>query len=177
MSGHPPSRGLVGFSGSRSLSPFFRPLVTRVVARVVAAGCRPAVGCAAGADAFVRASSPGALVFRVVPPLSRAAFVRRSVELVAAVASGGRSSFCVFVSSPCPPSVSPSPISSRCFCGGGSGSWATAAFAAGAGCRVSVFWCAPGPPRLPFFWGDWSPVAGWSVPAFALVSPVQASLF
>ena len=62
------------------------------------------VGCAAGADAFVRSSAPSALVWRAsaLPALPRrASFAARSVALVGAVAAGAVGSALVgFVSSP-----------------------------------------------------------------------------
>ena len=182
---------LVGFCGSRSLPSSFAGLVSSVVRAVLSAGRRVAVGCAAGGDLFVRSAAPGARVFRVSafaggggPP--RAAFVRRSVALVRAVAaSGSGAGFVGFVSCGCPRSVSPSASPSRCFCGGGSGSWASLAFAAGLGVPVVVFGCFPaGGVSLPPWWGgSWAPASAsgpwaggwrWSPPAsFA----VQGALF
>lgn len=152
-----PVVAVVGFSGGRRLSPAFRPLVSGVVSAVLSAGRSVAVGCAGGADAFVRAAAPGAVVFSVpaVPRPSPAAFAARSVSLVLAVAAGGPGSgFVVFPSAPCPAGLSPSPHPSACFCGLGSGSWASAAFAAGLGLPVVVFPC--GFSGLPA-WGRWVP--------------------
>ncbi|MBK8755511.1 MAG: hypothetical protein IPL99_29515 [Candidatus Competibacteraceae bacterium] len=82
-----PLPALVGFSGARRLSPVFRPQVAAVVASVLAAGRSVAVGCAGGADAFVRAAAPAALVFSAAAFGSGpASFARRSAALVAAVA-------------------------------------------------------------------------------------------
>ncbi|MBK8185702.1 MAG: hypothetical protein IPK63_23530 [Candidatus Competibacteraceae bacterium] len=84
----PPAR--VGFSGGRRLSPAFRPLVAGVVSAVVAAGRSVVVGCAGGADRFVRTAAPGAVVFSVASFGSgRGAFAARSIALVRAVAAGG----------------------------------------------------------------------------------------
>jgi hypothetical protein len=47
---------VVGFCGSRYLSPSFRPLVSGVVSSVLVGGCSVAVGCASGADEFVLSS-------------------------------------------------------------------------------------------------------------------------
>ena len=150
---------VVGFSGGRRLSPVFRSLVAGVAASVLAGGRSVAVGCAAGADAFVRAAAPGAVVFSVAAFGSgRSAFARRSAALVAAVAAGGAGSgFVVFPSAPCPAGLVPSASASACFCGLGSGSWASAAFAAGLGLPVVVFPC--GFSALPP-WGVWRPLAG-----------------
>jgi hypothetical protein len=153
---------LVGFTGSRSLSGGWSPVVSAVVSAVVAGGARPAVGCAAGADALVRAAAPGALVLRVRGH-RRSSFVARSVRLVRAVVAApqpaGFPSFYAFVSGPCPAGIAPAP---RWSSGASpSGSWSTAALAAGLGLRLSVFWCAPGAPALPSWApGSWAP--GWS---------------
>lgn len=145
---------VVGFSGSRRLSPSFAPAVAGVVGSVLAAGRSVAVGCAPGADAFVRSAALGALVFSVAAFGSgRGAFAARSVALVRAVAAGGSGSgFVVFPSAPCPVGLVPSRHPSACFCGLGSGSWASAAFAAGLGVPLVVFPC--GFSGLPA-WGHW----------------------
>jgi len=147
---------VVGFSGGRRLSPVFRPRVSGVVAASLAAGRSVAVGCAPGADSFVRGAAPGAVVFSAAAFGSgRAAFAARSVALVRAVASGGPGSgFVVFPAAPCPGGLVPSASASACFCGLGSGSWASAAMAAGLGLPVVVFPC--GFSALPP-WGVWRP--------------------
>ena len=148
---------VVGFSGGRHLSPAFRPLVAGVVSAVLASGRSVAVGCASGADAFVRAAAPGARVFAVPGSGLRPAawFAARSVALVRAAAAGGSGSgFVAFPSAPCPAGLSPSASPAACFCGLGSGSWASAAFAAGLGLPVVVFPC--GFSALPP-WGAWVP--------------------
>lgn len=153
---------VVGFSGSRRLPVAFRPLVAGVVASALAGGRAVAVGCVGGADAFVRAAAPGAVVFAASAfGAGRAAFAARSVALVRAVAAGGPGSgFAVFPASPCPSGLSPSASPAACFCGLGSGSWASAAFAAGLGVPVAVFPC--GFSVLPP-WGAWRPAAAAGV--------------
>lgn len=162
---------LVGFSGSRALSPAFAPLARRVVASVVASGRGVAVGCAPGLDAVVRSACPSAVVFSAASfGVGRSSFARRSVALVSAC-----SALVVFPASPCPSGLVPSASSSACFCGLGSGSWASAAFAAGLGLPVVVFPC--GFSALPA-WGSWV-VAGsgcWAS-GFRLVAPAQPALF
>ena len=148
---------VVGFSGGRRLSPVFRPRVSGVVAEVLASGRSVAVGCAAGADAFVRAAAPSALVFSVPGSGRRPAawFAARSVALVRSVAAAGPGSgFVAFPAAPCPAGLSPSPSAAACFCGLGSGSWASAALAAGLGVPLVVFPC--GFSALPP-WGVWRP--------------------
>jgi hypothetical protein len=174
---------MIGFTGSRSLAKGFSALVSRVVAGVPGP---VAVGCASGADAFVRAAAGSrARVFRVAsfrrPDVSfSVSLVARSVALVRAVAASPSPSLVGFVVGPCPSAVSPSASPSACFCGAGSGTWASLALAVGLGVPVFVFWCGSGAPALPF-WGSWSrvasgPLAGaWSLsPAPA---PAQLSLF
>ena len=159
-------RAVVGFSGSRSLSPSFAPLVSRVVASVLAAGRLVVVGDCSGADALVRAAAGRrCAVARVSPSsrvrLGRGAFAARSVRLVRSVARRrfwAGSGFVGFVSAPCPSGVVPS----RSWSSGASasGSWSSLALAAGWGLPVFVFWCAPGAPVLPAWpGGSWVPGA------------------
>lgn len=153
---------LVGFCGSRSLSACFAPLVSSCVSSVVSAGRGAAVGCAAGADAFVRRACPSAVVFSASRfGIGRGSFARRSAALVRAVAaSGSGCGLVAFVSSPCPAGLFPAARASRCFAGFGSGSWASVAFAVGLGVPVVVFPCVPAGVSplsvLPSLWsGSW----------------------
>lgn len=170
---------LVGFSGSRSLSVAHRPLVSALVASVVGAGRCVAVGCAPGLDSYVRREEGSSVVFRVEEYGSGAgAFAARSVACVQAVAASG--SGCGWVSFPdvpCPCGLRPSSVASRCFCGLGSGSWASAALAAGLRIPVVVF----GLPvhALPAAWGEWVPAAvsgPWSSGFRLVPSQQQLSL-
>jgi len=184
----------VGFEGSRHLPPSWGARVAAAVSAVRAAGLGVASGCAAGADALVRSAAPGSVaVFSVASGAwgsGRGAFAARSSALVRAVAASGSGAFFVgLVLSGCPAGLLPSPSSSRCFRGLGSGSWASLALAAGLGLPVVVF-AALGV-SLPA-WGSWVPAS--SVPwlpgpasawagAFALLpaapesAPAQLSLF
>jgi hypothetical protein len=168
---------LIGFSGSRSLSSSWAPLVGRVVRGALAAGRGVGVGCAAGADLLVRRAAGGrACVWRVSSGAwgsGRGAFAARSVALVRAVAaSGAGAGFAGFVSSPCPAGLLPSASSSACFSGLGSGSWASLALAAGLGLPVVVFWCGGGwGALLPLSWGVWSPVVAGPFAGGWLLSP------
>ena len=166
---------LVGFSGSRVGCPALRSAFDAAVAVV---GSRSViVGCARGVDAWARAAFPSASVFAVSSGRwgrGRGAFAGRSAAFVSALASSGG----VLVSLPALGSrpaagLVPSSSSSRCFCGGGSGSWASLAFAVGCGVPCVVF--------LESF----SAPAGWGLSPLA-VSPswfefapvgVQLSLF
>jgi len=166
--------GAVGFSGSRSAVPAGVPAVAAAVA---ALRCPVFVGCARGVDAAFRAAFPGASVLAASSFGSgRGSFAARSAACVRAVAvagAGAAGSFLgglwvSFPSGPCPVGLLPSASSSRCFCGSGSGSWASLAFAAGSGLPCLVFGFPP-----PAAWG-FAPVGGgW----FFRGAPVQLSLF
>lgn len=125
--------GVVGFSGSRSVIPAVLPLVLSGVGSESVVF----VGCASGVDSVVRSAVPSARVFRVVGG-GRCAFALRSVRFVRALASSGGVLFS-FPSGACPAVVVPSSVSSVCFCGGGSGSWASLAFALGCGVPSCVW--------------------------------------
>ncbi|MCZ7568899.1 MAG: hypothetical protein M5U01_09980 [Ardenticatenaceae bacterium] len=154
---------LVGFTGSRSLSPAAAPLVAGVVGSVVAGGRGVAVGCAAGADALVRAAAPGARVWSVsaFSDLPRpAALAQRSVAMVHAVAASGPGAGLVaFPAAPCPAGLVPARSWRAC----GSGTWSSAALAAGLGLPVVVF--PAGWPWAPPAWpgGSWQPAAAGGV--------------
>jgi hypothetical protein len=163
----------VGFSGSRHLPPASSLVVRRVVAGVVASGLGVAVGCAAGADAFVRSACLSASVF-YARSRSAAHLARRSVALVRAVAASGPGAAMVgFPVRPCPVGLSPSAQPGQCFCGLGSGTWASLALAAGLGLPVVVF-CPAG--ALPASWGSWSPVVSGAFAGGWLLCPAQPRL-
>jgi hypothetical protein len=154
--------GAVGFSGSRSAVP---AVVPAVAAAVAALRCPVFVGCARGVDAAFRGFFPGASVLAASSFGSgRGSFAARSAACVRAVAVAGAGSagsflgglWVSFPSGPCPSGLLPSASSSRAFCGSGSGSWASAAFAVGSGLPVLVFGFAP-----PAGWGFVSLGRGW----------------
>jgi hypothetical protein len=167
---------MVGFSGSRVACPVLRAAFASVLPAV---GCPPSVvvGCARGVDELARAAFPGASVFSVASGAwgsGRSAFARRSVGFVSALSSSDG----VLVSLPSlgsRPAVGlvPSSSSSRCFSGGGSGSWASLAFAVGSGVPCVVFL---GSFPAPAGW-DLAPVSG--CPGWFVSRPagVQLSLF
>ena len=143
------STSLVGFSGSRSVV----PAVAGSVASLVS--CPVVVGCAGGVDGFFRDRFPSASVFSVSIS-GRSGFAVRSVEFVRCLSTGGG----VLVSFPsrvCPVGLLPSTSSSRCFCGLGSGSWGSLAFAVGLGVHCLVF----APFGVPSGWGFTSCGGGW----------------
>jgi hypothetical protein len=130
--------GVVGFCGSRrGLSAAGQ--VALFGALAAAASCsRVLVGDGRGVDALVRGACSRCEVFAVEPPLSRGAFAARSVRFVRELAESG--GFLVaFPGGPCPPALVPSPLSRECFCGLGSGSWASVALALGLACPVLVW--------------------------------------
>jgi hypothetical protein len=149
----------VGFSGSRSLPPC-SVVALRSVAALVSPSAVVSVGCARGADSLARSLFPRARVFSVASGRfgsGRGAFAARSVACVRSVAPAGL--WVAFPSAPCPAGLLPSPLSSRCFSGLGSGSWASLALAIGLGCACLVF-LPPGVPA-PVGWGLVSPGGGW----------------
>lgn len=125
----------IGFTGSRR--GFSNKTLVSVVARSVAqAGHSVLVGCASGVDAVVRSSVPSARIFSVASPSAGSvsspakALARRSMSMVS-----GCSVLVGFASVACPSVVCPSSH----FCGGGSGTWASIAYAVSKGLRVFVF--------------------------------------
>lgn len=124
------------------------------------------VGCAWGVDAAVRSAVPSAVVFRVQPPLSRAAFAARSVRLVQWVAASS-GLLVAFPLGAAPAALCPS-VS---FAGFGSGSWGSVALALGLGVPVLVVLPAAFGSAFP------APVAVASHFAFAGVAPCGGSLW
>ena len=162
--------GSFGFSGSRASA----PAVAARVAATVPRGSAVFVGCAGGVDAAFRGFFPGASVFTAASfGVGRGSFAARSVAVVRAVVAAGGFLPPLWVSFPsgaCPAGLVPSASSSRAFCGSGSGSWASLAFAAGSGVPCLVFGWAP-----PASWGFVSLGAGWWFSGWP--SSSQLSLF
>lgn len=169
---------LVGFSGSRSLPASAGRSVPALVSSVLASGRGVAVGCAPGLDSLVRSACPSAEVFRVAGA-GRGAFAARSVACVRAVAaSGSGAGWVSFPGALCPRGLVPSSTQSACFCGLGSGSWASAALAAGLGVPLVVFGLPVN--SLPSSWGSWVPAAAsgpWSSGFRLVPGQEQLSLF
>ena len=151
---------VVGFSGCRFAVP--PPSVFSSVVACVPRSASVLVGCAFGVDGLVRASFPGAVVFSASSfGRGRASFALRSSACVVSVACSPRSVWVSFPGVPCPAGLRPSSSSSACFCGLGSGSWASLAFAVGLGVR-SLVWLPLGVP-CPAGWGFRSLGGGWFV--------------
>jgi hypothetical protein len=152
----------VGFSGSRSILP--PALVSCAVFASVPASSSVLVGCAPGLDRCARLAFPSALVFSVSSFGSgRGAFARRSVAFVSALSAASAPVLVSFPGSSCPPGLVPSPVSGSCFCGLGSGSWASLAFAVGLG--VPCFVWLPPSVSFPFWWSAVPLGGGWFAPA------------
>jgi len=170
---------MFAMSGYRNLSVAYRPCVESIVASVVKSGGTVGVGCASGFDYFVRSApafGPGVgSVFRAENSVSYS-LVKRSVALVQAAAASPQSGFIGWPNCPCPDKVFPSRSALKCFCGRGSGTWASAALAAGFGLPVYIF--GQSALSLPQSWGEWSPSYRFGIPSFQLVRRVsQLKLF
>jgi hypothetical protein len=152
------SASVVGFSGHRSCCPPFA--VQQLVFSSVPASASVAVGCARGLDSLVRSAFPSAVVFRASSFGSGAsAFARRSSALVSSLSSARFSVFVSFPAVACPAGLFPSSSSRACFCGLGSGSWASLALAVGSG--VPSFLWLPSGVFPPVGWGFVSLGGGW----------------
>lgn len=151
---------VVGFSGSRSVV----PLVLSEVLSGVASGSVVFVGCARGVDGAVRSALSGRCAVRVFRASAfgsgRAAFALRSAAFVRALAAEGGVLFS-FPGRACPVGLSVSADSRACFCGLGSGSWATLSFAAGLGVPCCVW--LPAGLSVPVSWGLVPVGGGWWV--------------
>lgn len=127
----------VGFCGSRCGFVAGAELAFASLCAVLPIGLPVLVGDARGVDSAVRSLFPAAGVFRVSGS-GRSAFAARSVRFVQVLAVR-RGLLVAFPGAACPLGVVPSPVSRECFCGLGSGSWASLAFALGLGCPVLVW--------------------------------------
>lgn len=152
---------MLGFSGSRRLSARHCVTARYCLAGAAAAGTWGSfvVGdCPSGLDAAISSSpifqSNPHEVFRAASRHPHA-LVRRSQSMVFALQASSSPGLIAFPDSPCPSPVVPSHIVSRCFCGAGSGTWATAAMAAGL--RVPLWVGGLRQSHLPTLWGKWVP--------------------
>jgi hypothetical protein len=160
----------IGFSGSRSPS-FASVKRVKAIATMIPDSVSVVVGCQRGIDAVVRELFEDAQVFKASDYGSgKGSYAARSVACVRTVAAAGV--WCSFPKSVCPDGLFPSSSSGRCFCGLGSGSWASLAFALGLGVRCVVF--LPNGVDCPSNWGLVSVGGGWFVPELNLM---QLSLF
>ena len=169
----------VGVSGSRAPSPASRSVCRWALAQL-APSAAVVVGCARGIDACTRVRVPSARVVRASAfGAGPGALAARSSAVVRAVAGAGAAALWLsFPSGPCPAGLVPSPSSSACFAGYGSGSWASLALAVGRGVPALAF--LPPGVSAPAGWG-FAPVPHCSGPrdVWVRVRPavVQSSLF
>lgn len=128
----------VGFCGSRcGFVSSSAEVAFASLCAVLPVGVSVLVGDARGVDGAVRSLFPAAGVFRVQGS-GRSAFAARSVRFVRSLAFR-RGVLVAFPGAACPVGLRPSDSVSACFCGLGSGSWASVAFALGLGCSVLVW--------------------------------------
>ncbi|HAH55312.1 MAG TPA: hypothetical protein DCM02_08545 [Flavobacterium sp.] len=164
----------IAFTGSRK--GFNNKTLVQTIARSVAqAGHCVLVGCASGVDAAIRSVVPNAKVFSVASPSAGSvcspaqALARRSMSMVSA-----SSVLIGFASVACPAGVCPSAH----FSGGGSGTWASLAYAVSKGLQVFVF-CADGVALPSWSGGQWVravPSGVWSRAWSFVPSACQLSL-
>ena len=163
----------VGFSGSRRAPAHVLAAVSAFARAVGRSGVPVLVGDAPGVDAAVaagvsRAPAGDLRRFVVRHRAARWGFAERSVLMVRTLADSPWPALVVVPCRPCPRGLVPSSSSRACFAGFGSGSWASAAFAAGLG--VSVFVLAAGAPEsLPVWGAGWSSVSLAGFPAWGFV--------
>lgn len=159
------SFGVCGSRVSGSPAALLAASVVPVAAQFGAVSC----GCASGVDAVARPFASS--VFRVSSfGRGRWAYVARSVAFVRALAAHSSPLLLAFPSGACPSGLVPASVSSRCFCGLGSGSWASVAFAAGLGVPVIVFGVPAASLPLWSLFGVWAPVSVAGVDGFVWIS-------
>ena len=127
----------IGICGSREIVPI--PYVWEPFVAAIPKNVSISCGCVGGVCALVRSSFFEVSVFRAsVFGFGVQSFVRRSVALVQSVANSERPLWVSFPGFSCPVGLVPHCNSSECFNGGGSGSWASLAFAIGSGIPALV---------------------------------------
>jgi len=136
--------GAVAFSGSRSPATAATAEQLAAVLDIIRPGIPVLVGCARGVDAAVRSARADAFIFRVQEISGSATiarpyhFAKRSQWMIRTLAELPAPLLVAFPTGPCPAGLVPSSNARRCFAGHGSGTWATAAFAAGLNIHVLI---------------------------------------
>lgn len=154
-----------GISGSRHASGLPVSLA-RVVVPFVSAFGPISCGDAHGVDDVARPFA--SFVFHVSDfGVGRGAYARRSIAFVRDLSLSPSPILLAFPSDVCPIGLFPSSASSRCFCGLGSGTWASVSFAIGLRIPVIVFGLSLD--SLPIWDGSWSSVVVGSVSGFLFV--------
>ena len=148
----------IGFSGARK--PASASLTAlKWLSRHVPPSAAVVVGCAPGIDQAVRSAFPTAEVFEASSfGTGRGSFAARSIACVRSVAAHN-GLWVSFPAASCPAGLLPSSKSSKAFCGSGSGTWASLAFAVGCGLPCLVYL----PPGIsaPAGWGLQAISDGW----------------
>jgi len=159
-----------GFSGARSSVP---KGCTQVI-ELVPQDSQVFVGCANGVDAYFRKVFPNAEVSRASDfGRDKSSFALRSAHVIKSVKC--RNGLWVsFPDSQCPASLLPSKEKGRCFCGTGSGTWASLAYALGLGLPCLVYL---GNIQCPKNWGLFDIGQGWYGCLADIPRPNQLSLF
>jgi hypothetical protein len=128
----------IGFSGARKPAPASLAAL-KWLSRYVLPSASVMVGCAPGIDQSVRAAFPTAQVFEASRfGTGRGSFAARSIACVRSVAAHN-GLWVSFPAASCPAGLLPSGKSSKAFCGAGSGTWASLAFAVGCGLPCLVY--------------------------------------
>lgn len=142
---------IVGFSGSRSCP----AACLAALSALPSPGVPVFVGCAGGVDAAILAAVPSARIFRAASRHPGALAARSAALVQAVAASSGLLIVCPAEGQGCPVGVRPG----AAFSGGGSGSWASCAFAVQLGAGVLVWSSAPLPTWLVS--AGFTPAPGW----------------
>ena len=144
---------MYAFTGSRNLPETFRFPVHALVSELTSQNHIVGVGCAEGLDSFVRQSASFRGRVFVAESCATYALVQRSVFMVDVMCCAAVKCLIAFPGKPCPPELVPQFSALKCFCGSGSGSWATAAYATGRGADLYVGGLSAN--QLPASWGSW----------------------
>jgi len=144
---------MYAFTGSRSLPETFRSPVHILVDQLTDQNHVVGVGCAEGLDSFVRQSSSFRGRVFIAESCVPYALVKRSVFMVDVLCCSAVKCLIAFPDKPCPPELVPQFSALKCFCGSGSGSWATAAYASARGASLYVGGLSAN--QLPPAWGSW----------------------
>ena len=154
---------VIGFSGSRREV----PASAYSVFKKVDATQRVLVGDASGVDKAVREFFPLAEVFKINWK-NKGAFAERSIRFVKAIALM-EGCLISFPDQDCPIGLKPSESKSKCFCGKGSGTYATLGYAVGLNIPCFVY--------LQSFKCDWLELLGSGWSCYRPVKQKQLSLF
>jgi hypothetical protein len=143
-----------GFSGARASV----PKGCREAAKLVSKDSQVFVGCANGVDAYFRKVFPNAEVSRASDfGRGKSSFALRSAHVIQSV-KRRHGLWLSFPDSQCPPDLLPSRDRGCCFCGRGSGTWASLAYALGLGMPCLVYL---GNIQRPRGWGLFHIGEGW----------------